>query len=353
MKSTKNTRADIRSTTDLATRLNLSRWTISRVLNGHSGVSEETQARVHAAMKELGFQPNSLARGLRKGTTNIIGICLPEIEGLYLGQKLEFLRQALAGAGFHAMAAITNGDLAEEAQALERFRNLRAAGVVSFASRLSVRDPHVHSFTDAGIPLVFVDPTDRPPKGSIGVDRSTGMCEAVKHLFSLGHHHIVALGLGPDGHYSGDRVRGIARAYAARGWDAAQCVRHMPLLLENASPYENGRASAKAVWNGDGRRPTAVLTVNDRVAIGLIDGLRDLGVRVPEDLSLIGYDAMEVGAYLSPRLTTIDARPDELIAAATEHLLRSIQGEPATGVPVLIPTRLLIRASTGPARKEA
>ncbi|MDD5351133.1 MAG: LacI family DNA-binding transcriptional regulator [Chthoniobacteraceae bacterium] len=350
MKSTKNTRDAIRSTTDLATRLHLSRWTISRVLNGHSGVSEETQTRVRAAMQELGFQPNSLARGLRKGTTNIIGICLPEIEGLYLGQKLEFLRRALAAEGFHAMAAITNGDLQEEAQAFDRFRNLRAAGVVSFASQLTARHPRVRSITEAGIPLVFVDPTIRPPKGSVCVDRSTGMQEAVEYLFSLGHRHITTLGLGPDGHYSRDRMQGISHAYAAHGWEARHFVRQVPLANEGLSHYANGRASAAAVWNAN-FHPTAVLTVNDRVAIGLMDGLRSLGVRVPEDLSLVGYDAMEVGAFLSPRLTTIDARPDELIAAATERLLQSIRGEDPGAAPEVIPTRLLPRDSAGPARE--
>jgi LacI family transcriptional regulator len=93
--------------------------------------------------------------------------------------------------------------------------------------------------------------------------------------------------------------------------------------------------------------------MNDRVAIGLIDGLRALGVRVPKDLSIVGYDNMEIGAFLAPKLTSIDARPDELIAVATERLLQSIRGEEPGGVPAIIPTRLLIRDSTGPAREAA
>ena len=353
MKSTKNMRTPgaIRSTSDLAKRLHLSRWTISRILNGHSGVAEETQVRVRKAMAELGFQPNSLARGLRKGTTSIIGICLPEIEGLYLGQKLEFLRQALTAEGCHVMAGITNGDSQEEAKALERFLNLRAAGVISFASHLTARTPQVRHFAEAGIPLVFVDPMVAPPKGSVCVDRSTGMHEALEHLFALGHRHIATLGIEPGGHYSRERLQSIASAYTTHGWDAGKFVHQAPLPTDGLSPYESGRASAEALWN-DSPRPTAVLALNDRVAIGLMDGLRTLGVRVPEDLSLVGYDNMEVGAFLAPRLTTIDARPDALIAAATERLLQSIRGEEPGGVPAIIPTRLLVRDSTGPARKK-
>jgi len=186
----------IQSTSDLAQCLNLSRWTISRVLNGHTGVALETTRRVRNAMRELGFSPNSLARGLRKGTTNIIGICIPEIEGLYLGQKMEFLRQALAAEGWHAMVAITNGERQEEGEALSRFRTLHAAGVILFASQLSPHSPPVRQFHETQVPLIFVDPMTRPPKGSLCVDRSTGMREAVLHLFDLGHRHITALGLG-------------------------------------------------------------------------------------------------------------------------------------------------------------
>ena len=97
MRSTrKDSGEEISSTAELAERLNLSRWTVSRVLNGHDGVRPETVARIQAAMSQYGFSPNALAQGLKTGHTNIIGICLPELEGLYLGQKLEFLRNALA-----------------------------------------------------------------------------------------------------------------------------------------------------------------------------------------------------------------------------------------------------------------
>lgn len=350
MKSTKikTCSAMIQSTSDLAQCLNLSRWTISRVLNGHTGVALETTRRVRNAMRELGFSPNSLARGLRKGTTNIIGICIPEIEGLYLGQKMEFLRQALAAEGWHAMVAITNGERQEEGEALSRFRTLHAAGVILFASQLSPHSPPVRQFHETQVPLIFVDPMTRPPKGSLCVDRSTGMREAVLHLFDLGHRHITALGLTGESHYTRSRLKGIADAYEERGLNPIKLVRQIALPSCGGSFYEQGRASAALVWGKVAqKRPTALLTVNDRVAIGVMEGLRELGVRVPEDLSIIGYDNMEVTAFLSPQLTTIDAKPDELVSKATERLLQCIRGnEKATESPIVISTRLLVRAST-------
>lgn len=357
MKSMKNVpfSTAIRSTSDLAKKLGLSRWTISRVINGHDGISPETVLRVREAMSEVGFSPNSLARGLRKGTTNIIGICIPEIEGLYLSQKLEFLRRALADEGQHVMVGITNGDRQEEAETLNRFCTLRAAGVILFASQLSANSPPVRQFRTTGIPLIFVDPLTRPPKGSLYVDRAAGMRDAVRHLFELGHRHIATLGFEPENRYSQTRLKGIMAAYEERGLDHDKFVWQVELVDPDGSYYEQGRNSAALLcreWGGENRnvRPTAVLTLNDRVAIGLMDGFRELGIRVPEDISVIGYDNMEVGAFVSPQLTTIDAKPDELIRKATESLLAHIRGN-HEAEPISICPRLLIRASTGAAPK--
>jgi len=353
MASTKTSKssAAIRSTSDLAKRLGLSRWTISGVLNGRGGISPETELRVKDAMCKLGFAPNSLARGLRKGTTNIIGVCIPEIEGFHLAQKLEFLRQALAAEGFHVMMGITNGNRQDEAETLERFRTLQTAGVISFASQLGADTVHIRQFQQTGIPLIFVDSMVKPPKGSLCVDRSIGMRDAVRHLFELGHRQIATLGLTTESRYSRSRLKGVAAAYEERGWNPEDFT-HQVILPHVESPYEAGRKSAALVWQQRARkahRPTAVLTLNDRVAIGLIDGLHALGVQVPKDLSVIGYDNMEVGAFMSPRLTTIDAQPDALVKHSTERLLQWIRGTQQTE-PVRIATRLHVRASTAPAR---
>jgi len=353
MRSTKNTKfvPGIRSTAELAKRLDLSRWTISRFLNGHPGVHPVTAARIQAAIEELGFTPNPLAQGLKTGRTKIVGICLPEIEGPYLAQKLDFLRKALSKEGYQVMAGMTHGDLREEVTILNRFRVLRAAGVILVASRFTPDNLSLRRFQETQTPLILLDPLMYPLEDSIHVDRSVGMKEAVEHLFDLGHQYITALGIGNSDLYSASRQRGIEAAYEERGWDPAKFVRHIPLPTPATTYYEMGRRSAPWVWNPAAKnhpdRATAILAWNDRVAIGLLDGLREMGVRIPEDLSVIGYDNMEVSAFTSPPLTTIDARPDELVRLATEHLLAHIRQDDT--LPTLthsISTRLIIRGST-------
>ena len=359
MKSTKigGFPAAVQSTSDLAKRLGLSRWTVSRILNGHEGVRPETAERVRKAMEEAGFFPNPLAQGLRRGRTNIVGICLPEIEGYYLGPKLEHLRESLAQAGYHVMVAMTNGEPREEAEALNRFRVLRTAGVILVASQLASRSQPVRQFCETGIPLVLVDPISAPPKGSLCVDRTTGMKQAIHHLFDLGHRHIAVIGLTGEGRYSKLRLKSIDAAYAERGWKAADLARQVPIHTGGTSHYQSGWDSAMATWR-DGSdhaaapRPTAALALNDRVAIGLIDGLRELGLRVPEDVSVIGYDNMEVSAFVTPKLTTIDCESDQLVEQTTARLLKLIQSPQKTPLPsIRIASRLVIRASTAAVSK--
>ncbi|MEI8233361.1 MAG: LacI family DNA-binding transcriptional regulator [Verrucomicrobiota bacterium] len=356
MRSIKNkkTAAGVHSTAELAKRLNLSRWTISRVLNGHDGVHPKTVARIQAAMSRYGFSPNALAQGLKTGCTNIIGICLPEIEGLYLGQKLEFLREALAAKGFHVMMGMTNGNAQEELATLSRFRELRVAGVILVASQIPPANAAIQQFLKSRTPLIQIDPMMEPPAGSICVDRGKGMKEAVRHLFDLGHRHIATLGFSRGCWYSQQRLQAILATYQEQGIKPQKYLHLIGLPWEEGSFYQRGRDIAATVWahpcgtRRNAQSPTAVLALNDRLALGFIDGLRALGARVPEDVSVIGYDNMEVGAFVSPRLATIDARPDELIRTATERLLQRIHGnEPADEIFVSIPARLLRRESTG------
>lgn len=353
MGSTKNTKfvPGIRSTAELAKKLNLSRWTISRFLNGHPGVHPVTASRIQAAIEELGFTPNPLAQGLKTGRTKIIGICLPEIEGPYLAQKLDFLRKALAKEGYQVMAGMTHGDIREEVTILNRFRVLRAAGVILVASRFTPENLSLRRFQETQIPLILLDPLMVPLKDSIRADRSVGMKEAVQHLFDLGHRYITALGIGNSDLYSTSRKKGIEDTYVEHGLDPAKFLRHIPLPPDNTTYYELGRRSAPCVWNPSAKnqpdRPTAILAWNDRIAIGLLDGLRKMGVRVPEDLSIIGYDNMEVSAFTSPALTTIDAQPDKLVQIATEHLLALIgHQQTAATLPDMVATRLIIRGTT-------
>ena len=343
----KNISPTIRSTTELARQLGLSRWTVSRVINGHDGVHEDTVKRVREAMQASGFSPNPLAQGLRRGRTNIIGVCVPEIEDFYLGPKLEFLRRTVSEQGFHLMIGMTDGNPATEIETLDHLRLLCVAGIISFASQLPSRNSAISRLREAKIPLLLVDPMTPELKCELGVDRASGMREATRHLLDLGHRRFATLGFDSGSVYSRSRLAAIQEVLHACELQAKPTLQQLPLPKEDSN-YEAGRDAAKAFFTGNGGEiPSAILAINDRVTMGLIDGLRALGMRVPEDLSIIGYDNMEAGAFFSPKLTTIDPSADILMAQTTTRLLRLIRNEEdSTDSIFRSPTRLIVREST-------
>jgi len=333
-----------RSTDDLARHLGLSRWTVSRVINGHPGVHPETARRVREAMETYRFAPNPLARGLRRGRTSMIGVCLPDIEVFYLGQKLEFLRRCFEERGFQVMVGLRGSGPVEEARTLARFRELRVAGLVVMASRLLPESTALRHLAEAGIPVVMVDPLNAGFETALTVDRTLGTREALAHLAELGHRRVATLGLSGDGAYTSQRRRALDETAAARGIR----VRHLSFTQEG-SFYQSGRLAGqrliKTLRRRTAARPTALMTINDRVAIGVMDALREHGISVPGDLSLVGYDNMEIAGFMTPRLTSIDAGPSRLIQDTTDALLRALEGGPPLPHEPL-PTRLVVREST-------
>ncbi len=342
--------ARVSSTSELARRLNLSRWTVSRVLNGHGGVHPETVRLVKEALHEYGFAASPLARGLRLGRTSIVGVCVPDIEYFYLDRKLSFLQQALEAEGYHPLISMTGGTVADEAAAIGRFGALRAAGVVTFASQLAAGHAVVRRFESLGTPLVRVDPRGtHPAHATLRVDRAAAMREAVAHLWKLGHRRFLAAGLsgGEPGSYSAHRFTAVRASLRGR---KGASLKTYEFPEETRPFYEAGQATAEHLLSLPRPWPTAILALNDRVATGLIHHLGLKGVCVPGDCSVIGWDNMESGAFLSPSLTSVETHPGLLIRHTAAHLLHQIRhpGEPGPEPKPICP-QLVVRESTGPA----
>lgn len=337
----------IRSTADLAGQLGISRWAVSRALNGRGGVSAETSRRVREAMDRSGFLPNPLAQGLRRGRTRYVGICLPELESFYLEPKLEFLRAEMSRRGFQLIVGMTDGDPGKERAMLREFGALRTAAIVAVASRQPKRV--IESLEEEGTPLLLVDPLREGPAGGIAVDRRSGMREAAAHLLDHGHRRLGVLGILGDTLYTRRRLEGVALAFSERGLDALRAVRSIALPDSGGSDLQKGFQAAGGILRLR-PVPTAILALNDLVALGLIAGLQAAGVAVPGDLSVVGYDNREIGDFSTPKLTTIDARPDALMRHVAADLLAVIEaGGTRRAATLWLETNLVVRDSSGPA----
>lgn len=342
----KKTEKSVATTAALARHLGLSRWTVSRVLNGHPGVLPETVERVREAMAEVGFQPNTLARGLRGGRTGIVGVCFQELDSPILARKVSLLQQALREFGYHALIELTNGDEELERVALRNFLSMQAEGAVLIGSRLTQDDPVLKAWR--GKPTIWVDPEQAVKGEQLSIDRPHSMRLVLDHLFALGHRRFAVLGIDPGNPYGAFRWPAFKKHCERLGVDIAQDAMQLFTPDQPVHNYDYGRALAEELLDRAKPLPTAIIALNDRVAIGAMNRLGEAGVRTPEDVSIVGYDNMEVCGHLSPALTTIDQCAERLMRQTAQRMVDLLGAESDADKPArkLIKPKLVVRNST-------
>lgn len=342
----------VTTTAALARELGLSRWTVSRVLNGHPGVLPETVNRVRQAMARAGFQPNAMARGLRGGPTGIVGVCFQELESPILARKASLLQQALRERGFHALIELTNGDRELERSAVSTFLSLRAEGAVLIGSQLAEDDQALEAWRSQGKPIIWVDPESTVAGEQLAIDRAYSMRLVLDHLHSLGHRRFAVLGIDPDNPYGAFRWPAFQRHCRKLGVAIERDAILLYVSGHGTHDYDYGRVLADRLL-GVERLPTAVIALNDRVAIGAMNRLREAGVRTPQDVSVVGYDNLEIGDHVVPRLTTIDQCAERLMRLAAERMVSLLRAQEQAEEPSRrqsVRPRLIVRESTGAPR---
>jgi len=341
----------IRSTHELAKVLGMSRWTVSRALNGHSGLSPETVAKVLDAAREHGFSPSILGRGLRQGRTKLIGISLPDLVDYFLTDKVAQLQRAIEHRGFHPLFQINTGSIESEKAALERFASMHCSGIVMIASQLKKSDPLLQNFSDTGAPVVWIDPFHEKSPTVVASDRSMAMREAVAYLHSFGHRHISIFGIQNTTGFGRQRFSGLEAGLKEFSGSFAKNLSWFQ-AGDEADDFACGASMAKDWLERARGKSTAIIALNDRVALGAMRVLQLAGLGIPRDVSIIGYDNADFSAHAAPALSTIDPHVSELIDQAVKFLFPVEETSPAESAkpkPALIKPTLVIRASTGKA----
>ncbi|MDX2081209.1 MAG: LacI family DNA-binding transcriptional regulator [Terrimicrobiaceae bacterium] len=306
----------IRSTGDLARHLGLSRWTVSRALNGHGDIAPETAERVRAEAGRLGFAPSLIGRTLRSGTTDWIGVTIPDPEDYFLTAKVKRLKDLLAETGWQVLIQVTE-DAAAEQRALARFAAMRCGGVISVASQAGAET--FAGLRQRGMAAVAVDPLVPTGVDEVCTDRAGGMRALVVHLNDRGVRCLLCAEIPASRQgYAGQRVVGLRAGARRAGW-TSEAIRHW--TSDGLSEMRAGAALARAgkIW----RDVDAIVALNDRVAFGFLQCLPK-GVRVPDDIAVVGYDNSEIATLSRPGLTSIDPRADELMARTADVLLSAI-----------------------------
>ncbi len=317
---------------DIAAAAGVSKQTVSRVLNGSPHVRTATRDRVLAAMRDLGYRPNAAARSLSTGRTGVLGVVAFDMAGFGPATFVENIGRAAHDAGYDtAVLPLRSVDARSVAAAVDRMLG-RLDGLITVAPddgparALRALPPDV--------PRVAMDDAPDPGCPVVGVDVADGAARATAHLLQLGHRTVVHLAGPRDSLASRARIDGWRRALAGAGAPVGE-----PIVAgwDAASGY--------GARLPDGA--TAVFAANDHVALGLVRALHEQGRRVPEDVSVIGFDDVPEAAYLGPPLTTV--RPDfagtaRAAVAALIDRIAGIDPPPRT----LTRPDLIVRASTAP-----
>jgi DNA-binding LacI/PurR family transcriptional regulator len=320
---------------DVARLAGVSHQTVSRVLNDHKNVSEQTRLRVRAAIAELGYRPDRAARALVTGTSKVIGVVAQNSSLYGPASMLTAFEEAAQATGFAVnVGSVRSLDARSIADAVERHLDQRVAGLVVIAPVESANAALDQVPDD--IPLVTIDGDPARATELVTVDQEAGGYAATKHLLDAGHRTVWHVSGPADWFDSQGRVAGWRRALTERGLEPPPL---MPADWSAASGFRAGQVIGRM------NEVTAVFAANDHLALGIMLALHELGRRVPRDISVVGFDDVAESAYYNPPLTTI--RPDFNAAAAAslDLLLAQIESGRRRGERRIIPPSLIVRRS--------
>jgi DNA-binding LacI/PurR family transcriptional regulator len=326
---------------DVAARAGVGVATVSRVINGRTGVRSSTRDRVVEAIEALNYRPSSLARSLSLQRTMVVAALLPWFTNPSAVQRVRGIVDGLSGSSYDLMVFdIESED--RQRRAFELFdRGDRADGLLVVSTLPP--ESEVQRIQAAGIPCVLIDAV-HPAFPSIAVDDVEGGEIATRHLVELGHRRIALIG-DPPPEFRFDWSRGRTRGYE-RALAAARIEVREDYVREGTRLSHVARAIAAELLSLP-ERPTAIFAASDTQAIGVLEAARGLGIEVPAQLSVVGFDDIEVAAYVG--LTTVRQPLVESGRRGAQILLDALARRPAKPLRELHPLELVVRGTTGPA----
>jgi LacI family transcriptional regulator len=321
---------------DVARQAGVSPSTVSRILNGTAKVSDDKRQAVLAAIAKMNFAPNQMAQGLKKGRSMTIGIVVQDISSPFFDETLRGVDDGLKGTGYASVIVSGHWNAEEESDRVRLLLARKVDGIILLSGRIS--DDAVLGFSGQR-PIVS---TGRAlaTRTALGfkIDNEHGAWLAVRHLVELGHRRIAFISGPANNHDADERLAGYRRALTE-----AQLDIDPALIVEGNYHEASGMLAMNRLFDSH-QQFTAVFAANDLSAYGARLALYRKGIRVPDDISLVGFDDLPGSSYTTPPLTTIRQPLYDMGRIATQALLRLINGDPAQGE--IPPVELVVRETT-------
>lgn len=325
---------------DVAREAGVSVATVSRVCNDSGVVSGSTRQHVLDVAAKLGYSPHGAARSLITSRTSTIGVLLPDLYGEFFSEVIRGIDRAVGESGYHLLVSRSHG---EEREIVAAFRAMRGRvdGLLVMSPDLDARNA-VNALRDH-FPVVLLNcPSERDQHDSIVIANYDGASEALRHLVECGHRRIAMITGLPRNYDSVERLRAFRDITRDAGIACEDAIEVGGDFTE-ASGFRAGQMLLEA-----SPRPTAVFAANDSMAIGALSALRSGGARVPEDISVVGFDDIPMARYMNPPLTTVQVDISALGVRAVERLLGHVRGAgDGARQRQLVPAHLVVRSSSG------
>lgn len=322
---------------DVAAEAGVSTATVSRVANGHPNIKPATRDRVQAAMDALGYVANLKARGLAGGRTNVVGLLVNDLESSYIAQVAKSVDATLSEAGFDLMLATMHMHT-DKARRIHSLFNGLVDGLIVLLS--PGFEPFLSEVAMRSFPVVLIDHAPSSGISVVNAANATGTTAAIEHLAGLGHRRIGFV----TGLLEVDSAQKRLEAYRA---SLAQLDIEVDedLVFRGNFLVASGRRAAKRLLALP-NPPTAIMTSSDTEAFGVLQAARELGLDIPGDLSVVGFDDIPEAGNMTPGLTTVRQPMDEMGRTAAQLLLDEMAGRDAARGTVDLPTELIVRGST-------
>ena len=323
---------------EVARAAGVSQATAARVLGGYGYASPAARERVGHSAARLGYTPNAVARALVARATMAVGLVVGDIQNPFFAGCARGLADVLEPAGYTVLLANADEDAGRERSALDALRARRVDGLVV----VPAPEARLEEIVRAGVPLVQLDRAVRGVRAdAVMVDNGAASARAVDHLLELGHRRVGLVSDSPQISSSAERIAGYRRALrrAGLGVDAS-------LESIGGSTQADGRRSAHALLSRPDR-PTAIFTANNFMTVGALLAMRDLGLRAPEDVALVGFDDLDWTTLVEPAVTVVAQPVADLGRAAGERLLARMGGDVGPPRRIRLRTTLVVRASCG------
>ncbi|HMA60148.1 MAG TPA: LacI family DNA-binding transcriptional regulator [Halanaerobiales bacterium] len=324
---------------DIAEKVGVSESTVSRVLNGIPKASKETREEIFRVARELNYTPNEVARSLVTKKTNTIGLIISDLSNLYFSMVADGIESVVAQNDYSLIISTTGGKEAEELKYIRIFKEKRVDGLIYISGKMPRSCEQ--ALQDLDIPVVVVSRHIHSDLPSVHIDNVQESIKAVQYLIDLGHRNIAMIsGDYKDIESGALRVKGYKKALENNNIEF-----NSDLVFEGDFKIDSGIEAMKEILKLK-TRPTAVFVSSDEMAVGAIKTIKKAGLKVPDDISIIGFDNNIIARVSDPELTTVGQPESEIGETAMQMLHKLIQGEDVKEINVYLPCKLIKREST-------